>query len=392
MVFSDRQLHKIQTILYQRPANLAEVYLKHANIHSPLSGGATNDWVKWGEALAFVNSSKERMKRFLEEALKSEELPVLRYYYNELLSSRENRLLQLAHDLITGRCVVFLGPDVLTLTENRNIVSFNEWMSYQLMEEMNLSNVYYDKNLRDNLSYMASCYREMPNYVHGDIAHLSKEKFEEHLKSRRINLSLYQELSKLPLKIVINANPDELLYNEINKIKTDGCRLAYYDMSCRDAGPEPEELSDMQVSDDGEFSPGQTVVYNLFGSFRNESSVLHTEAEFLDFISRVTMGNPKIDEELLSEFNEKDSYLFLGFDFEQWYFKVLFHLFKLKKEQNNAVSCNVEDNDPNKRRRISPSTREFFEEEFRMFFVNDELVTFIADLNAVLTNITPRIV
>lgn len=399
MILSAKQMHKLRKVLYKLFPNGDEAtfYLTTAQIQNVFVDTKRNAWLVWGDVLDALKSNKEKMIRLLKTMLEKNDIPELRYFYTELESSRRLRLLNLAEALIMGRCVLFLGPEVLKVREGGAQISFNEWIARKLEERMVNDNVYFDKGLNTNLSYMASCYKETPNYMFGDVAALSNSEYKLLLEQQRIGRDIYDQVSKLPLRIVINANPDDLLCNYINQRKPGSCRLSYYDISSKEEErPQAEGISPMQVSGNGQFS-AQTVVYNIFGSFHNESSILHTEGEFLDFISRVTMGNPRLDNNLLAEFNEKDSYLFLGFDFEQWYFKVLFHLFKLKKDEFNAVSCSFEGqglgaNPLLTSGKISVRTREFFEEEFKMFFVSDDLQSFITDLNGLLANYSAKLI
>jgi hypothetical protein len=401
MSLSAKQMHKLRKVLYKLypNGNEATFYLTTANIQNVFVDTNRNAWMVWGDVLEALKSSKDKMIQLLKTMLDRNDVPELRYFYTELESSRRLRLLSLAEALIMGRCVLFLGPEVLKVREGGVQLSFNEWIARKLQERMENDNVYFDKGLNTNLSYMANCYKETPNYMFGDIAALSNSEFKSLLAQQRIGREIYEQMAMLPLRIVINANPDDLLCNYINQRKADSCRLNYYDISSKEeARPQTEALSGLQVSGSGQVTAPQTVVYNIFGSFHNESSILHTEGEFLDFISRVTMGNPRLDNNLLAEFNEKDSYLFLGFDFEQWYFKVLFHLFKIKKDEFNAVSCSFDApgfgaaNPLPANGRISVRTKEFFEEEFKMFFVSDDLQSFITDLNALLANYSAKLI
>ena len=105
-------------------------------------------------------------------------------------------------------------------------------------------------------------------------------------------------------------------------------------------------------------------------------------------------GKSKLHPDVLREFNERDNYLFLGFDFEQWYFKILFQLFGIKKNEYSSISCGFENAlNPDQtgavsqgNSRVSVYTREFFEQEFKIFFVNDDIKNFIIELSNLVEN------
>lgn len=344
-------------------------------------GGA---WIVWGETLDAVKGDHEMFKQLMKTVVDDTRLDIFKHYYTEITSSRDKRLNQLAEAVILGKCVLFLGPEVLKVRDGNELKPFNKWMAKELRKKMEGKNVYFHDKFEDDLSYMAECYRGMPQYSHGDVANFSLSEYNRLTGSHLVDHQIYEQLAKLPFDIVINANPDSLLKHYIDQQEGADCGLRYYDISNKEAEPDVP-IGGLSGQAAGEMRH-KTILYNIFGSFQNASSILHTESEFLNFINRVTMGNPRLDNSLLAEFNEKDTYLFLGFDFEQWYFKVLFHLFRLKKTDFQAVSCNFYqlgqgNGTPGFNPGISPRTLEFYEEEFRMFFVDANLLSFITDLN-----------
>ena len=70
------------------------------------------------------------------------------------------------------------------------------------------------------------------------------------------------------------------------------------------------------------------LVYNLFGSLDETESIVLTEEDQLEFIRNVVKDDPRIPEEILGQFDHRKTYLFFGFDLENWQFRLLLHTFQ----------------------------------------------------------------
>ena len=200
MSLSAKQMHKLRKVLYKLypNGNEATFYLTTANIQNVFVDTNRNAWMVWGDVLEALKTSKDKMIQLLKTMLDKNDVPELRYFYTELESSRRLRLLSLAEALIMGRCVLFLGPEVLKVREGGAQLSFNEWIARKLQERMENDNVYFDKGLNTNLSYMANCYKETPNYMFGDVAALSNSEFKSLLAQQRIGREIYEQMASCP--------------------------------------------------------------------------------------------------------------------------------------------------------------------------------------------------
>ncbi|WEK34509.1 MAG: SIR2 family protein [Candidatus Pseudobacter hemicellulosilyticus] len=348
-----------------------------------------DSWTMWGSVIGTTITAdhQERALALLNHIITDHpENEIFIHYYNEILSSRNVRLSKLAAALKQRKCVVFLGPDVLKVRQNNSLVNFNDSLCAVLEATMREETIYYERNLNRNLAYLAQCFADDPFYAAGETAALARKIYDK-LLPRMIDRGIYEDLARLPLRLVINANADDILCQEMKKAGM-ACTTDFYDMS--NIGAMPDKPSPVILpGDEPQEQAAAAMVYNIFGSYQNPDSVLFTESQFLDFINRVLQGNPRLNNDVVRELNEKDSYLFLGFDFEQWYFKILFQLLNIKKEQYASVSCGFEEMDANPfagplNARVSVYTREFYEQEFKMFFVNDDIRNFISELATLL--------
>jgi hypothetical protein len=281
----------------------------------------------------------------------------------ELRDKQHERLNKIIRAINVGQCILFLGPGVLLGRRNGELHLFNHLLANKLADIMDKYKLYYDENLRCDLSYMAQRFTDMPRYVDGDVGRYAKKMFQELVDNMAIETKLFELLAPLPFKAIINANADDLLYQQIHKNSSGNIVFSYYD-STNIIDDKSPAISSYKLP----------IVYNIFGAYENDLSILYTEGQFLDFIIRILQSNPAIDKRITNEFERSQYYLFLGFDFNQWYFKVLFEVLKLRKENERTVSLNASSGE------FSLYNKEFFEQEFKFYFINEELPAFTADL------------
>lgn len=381
MLLSPKQAFELRRELAVIEPGDAERFWVRAGMDAAAVNFKQNAWLVWEEILNIALRDQKTILTLLEKIMEErDDLPKLKTFYNEILSARVVRLNKLADALKKGKCVVFLGPDVLKVRHQDRLVSFNEILSDELAKRMTDDYIYFDTNLSRNVSYLAQCFTDHPSVERGEAAAIAAERYKWYADNELVDDDIHEQLAKLPLRLVVNANPDDLLCKRLNEMAADTCLLKFYDISNSevdaDANGDGQPAADPQKA-------YKVIQYNIFGIFSKTDSILYTESQFLNFVSNVLLGNPKLDFDVNRELQSQENYLFLGFDFEQWYFKVLFEYFKVKKVDYASTSCAFQPPQaaeaPNARR-ISSYNREFFEQEFKMFFVNDDIKRFIIDL------------
>jgi hypothetical protein len=155
--------------------------------------------------------------------------------------------------------------------------------------------------------------------------------------------------------------------------------FSFYNLSNEVLSQDQEIEKQKKVESEKAIEPKKSsesvILYNIFGTYQQANTILYTESQFLRFIDRVIQGNPGLDAVIPTALNEMESYLFLGFDFNQWYFKVLFQLLKIKKVEDKAISCNVDN-----AVRYNIANKEFYEEEFKIYFIDIDVEQFLDDI------------
>lgn len=169
---------------------------------------------------------------------------------------------------------------------------------------------------------------------------------------------MYPQLAQIPFHLIISTSPDRMLSNTYSEFGLP-YNLEYFNYK------ERQELQN-------EGSAAEPLIYNLFGETGDDDSLVLTFDSLFDFIFSILSpkGFPlKLKEKVLAASN----FLYLGFDFESWPLKILMRLFEShKKEISYAYAW--------KENTLRPTTKTFFENNFKIDFVNDEVPAFIDEL------------
>ncbi|MEL6670741.1 MAG: SIR2 family protein [Bacteroidota bacterium] len=171
--------------------------------------------------------------------------------------------------------------------------------------------------------------------------------------------ALFQQLTHIPLHLIISTSPDVLLKEAFEKEGIDA-EFAYYN-----------------YKENPEFSAAATrnmpLIFNLFGSIEDEDSMVMTHDSLFDFIFAIlsTKRLPlQIKENILNAYN----FIFLGFDFESWYLKILMRLFESHKKEisyAHAWQTNY----------LQPHTQNFYTQNFKIDFISHDVEAFVKELH-----------
>jgi hypothetical protein len=250
----------------------------------------------------------------------------------------------------------------LIVNDNGVMQSFNQKLAAQLAQQLENNSKYYDNSQQGNLNYMVQRYNKALQAGVGETGDEARKLFDTFRTKGMLYEKVFEQLAKLQWRLIINTNPDTILGDLLNKEDKDKCLLRKYNLTSN---------SD-NASNKGAPEEDQCLFYNLFGRFDDAASILFTDADFIRFNDKVTRSQPCLNQYVTGMFDPLKEYLFLGFDFDQWYFKILFKALNLEKEK--AISwhpgtikfneCNID----------------FFEEEYKFYFVNDNIETFLKNL------------
>ena len=105
----------------------------------------------------------------------------------------------------------------------------------------------------------------------------------------------------------------------------------------------------------------------------------------MDLIRNIAKNDPQIPNEIMSLFDPKRcTYLFFGFNFENWQFRLLLDSLKLTAESRTlemTVEPRLQRLTPKPKLSLSKPTEAFFTDEFKFHFIKEDTKIFASQLN-----------
>lgn len=249
----------------------------------------------------------------------------------------------ISDNLDKSSCVVLVGPE---LSLNKGGIPLQRDLLRHVTEEASL-NIDTDVEgfvvYKDNFSEI-SYYNELLNY------HQDNSSPSDFLK----------KLASLPGHLFITINPDHQLRNAFRDQE-----LAY-SFAIYNKNEVNNEINDRPSTD-------QPLIYHLFGDIEHENSLINTSKDLFDYLFSLFSGEQRLPRNLLSAVKRSRFFLFLGFDFNKWYLKLLL---RLLNEQGAAIPlvCEPEVG-------VSVDRKSFLIDNFKMQFVDVDVPELINALH-----------
>lgn len=170
-----------------------------------------------------------------------------------------------------------------------------------------------DENLVKHLQNLHKA--DLPANLQGGGAHLNDLLSALGAISRKNDpLDPHKALAALPLTTYVTANQDNLLEDALKEAGRQPISIL-----C----PWNENIEKNQDAYSAAPDPAKPLVFHLFGSWDNPDSIVLTEDNFFDFLIGVTSNKDIIPEQVRAALSDS-SLLFLGFETEEWNFRVIY--------------------------------------------------------------------
>ena len=246
----------------------------------------------------------------------------------------------MVNNILNDRCVLMLGPGISETANGRNL---QEAIQQYFEQETDLQLTYDIDHLvsfDNNKTYKT--------FYHSDLLTF----YERH----RAPSTLQKQIAQIPFHLMISTNPDlrqkyafyqhEVDFHFYNKI---------------------ENPTDVRVP-----SKERPLLYNLFGSIEEENSLIITSDDLFEFLFSILGGENRLPRELQNTLRQAKVFLFLGFNFEKWYLKLILRLFRLHQDPLPIVS----------KQPLEQGMRAFYINNFEMQFVDMDAKSLIGALHA----------
>lgn len=248
-----------------------------------------------------------------------------------------NYLTEIVNQLAKGKCIMLIGPEL-----NPNLVAFEAFY-----EEM------YQQTLAKDTDGMVifSKKSDKLRYIH------ALEKFYE---THTTTSELLRKIASLPTHIIVSGTPDYALKHTFDAMAFPYQFMTYHKLE------NPKEIEKPSVQ--------KPLIYNLFGEINEPQSLILTFNDLTEFLFNVKAKH-QLPNNLKISIAQTRLFLFLGFDLEKWYMKVLFHLLQLHQKEE-FMAMPYSDGASVKQH----STRNFYIENFEVQFFEEDAQTLIHQL------------
>ncbi len=243
----------------------------------------------------------------------------------------------LADTIEDEKCVLFLGPGIAVNEAGKSLQSAFFEELYQQNQTAILSYHKQDGFLlfNDQSTKMRLIYRIKKFY---------KEIFAQ---------ELLEKIIKIPFHLIVSVTPDLSLQKiaEQNNIPAD---FFFYDRRTR---------QDLKVKP----SASKPLIYNMFGSITNDETLIVTHNDLFEYLKAV-FGEIKLPDELRMNIAQAKQFIFLGFEFDKWYFLLLLSLLNLNDERFVRYASTQE---------LNNEVKALCEKHFRINFVSKNINNFV---------------
>ncbi len=228
-----------------------------------------------------------------------------------------------------GSCVLFLGPHL-----ERYITDHTSTPIIELLADELFKDTAFDYDLEpENAFRMATHYFENEQRVHGEAKarDLLIDKISDFYSKQEPD-DLLKELADLNFNVIININVNDLMEKALRSIGKRP-RVQYYNYK------NALHNNELKIAPDT-ITARTPLIYNLFGSAESRQSLVLTETDKLRFSEELLQKESKasIPTEILQLIQpETSTYLFLGFDFNDWQLRLLFQKLGLNYESKTLA-------------------------------------------------------
>lgn len=267
----------------------------------------------------------------------------------------------LLHTIRRGKCILMLGPETAVANLDGQPKLLSQSLANLLSRDVDPH--FKEKIDPSNLMEVAQYYCLPSSHGKSDLQLKIRSFYEEHRSA--LPSDFHRELAALPFYLAIISSPDEMFAAAL-KEKNKHPKTGWYNYKKKQStmesiGTVPKPL-----------------LFYLYGSIKDEESLVATEEDLLDFLVSITAKN-NLPLQLTNELRAPDkSFLFLGFGFKHWYLRILLHILKIKNKENRSFA--LEDFAPRSEAEFKSTVLFFREGPCKIHFSEKGFAEFAAEL------------
>lgn len=264
-----------------------------------------------------------------------------------------------------NKCILLLGPSLHGVKINDRFVSVYEALAKFVSEKLEEIVL---EGQEETPNYRYFFHQYIKNRYGGFIQKTLQDDINEYVAQHISEPCwIHQTLAKLPFNTCINLAPDNLLSTALRE------RGKSFSTGIYTYKGQQEILLTIEQTENEPVSENDMLVYSLIGNFDDPDSLILTEKQQLEYIKNLVARKPALPTNFLTRITNNKSYIFLGFDFNDWYFRIVLDALNLPKPPMSIVSRS-----PGKDIAILDKT--FYSEEFGFHFIDFNTETFVEQL------------
>lgn len=239
------------------------------------------------------------------------------------------------------RCIIMLGPELVIpetgLALQKDLVRFLK-KETDVTVNQDIDDLFILNNFTSKTFFCAELRKYYQKYVKPE--------------------SIQNMLARIPCHLYLSISPDSSLSQSFDN---QGIPHSFRFYNKTDNQPEIDSPSQ-----------GKPLIYNMFGSVAEEDSLIVTHDDLFEFLFSLIGETSQLPLELKHQFNEAKIFIFLGFDFEKWYLKLLLRVFGVHYNTMPIVSGGENP--------LGEQIKAFYINNFEMHFVDKDIPSLVEEL------------
>jgi len=232
-------------------------------------------------------------------------------------------------------CVLFIGPEISINNQGKSL--HHEFY-------VDLAKDYSEIEYLENEGYFSPESDEIILYDVLDF--YSKDFPKKNLNGRKI----LEQLAQVPFSLIISICPDDTVHKVFSDYNLDHQFLAY-------DGTKQETQT---------MTPENPVIYNILGNAASNGRYIFTHENFYNYLNKVF-----IPSEIKKKIKDATHYLFIGFDFNKWYNRLLLFILEFEQKKSGAQRMTIG------KKNVKEEIEKFIGQQFNITFVDNDYSQFI---------------
>lgn len=232
-------------------------------------------------------------------------------------------------------CILFIGPEI-------SVNNKGDSLHQEFYKELALD--YPEIEYLENEGYFSPQSDEIILY---DVLDYYSEEFP---RKNTIGRKILEQLAQVPFSLIISLCPDDTMHRVFSDYDLDHQFLAY-DGTKQEVEP---------------MTPEKPVIFNILGNATSNGRYIFTHETFYNYLNKV-----HIPAEIKKKIQDSTHYLFIGFDFNKWYNRLLLFILELYQKKSGAHRMTIGN------KNVKEDIEKFIAKQFNITFVDNEYSLFI---------------